>query len=132
MRIVRRHEADAREQRFKRRAIVLVRRNRQRSERTAVKRFFQRDDLRTWLATGVPIAAGKLQTRFDRFGSAVAEECPRQTREIGQALGKLSLKRMKEEIRSMNQRLGLLGDWVGKRLTGMAQGSHPEPGKAVQ
>ena len=76
-----RHEADARQQRLERRAVVLVRGDRQRAERPAVERLLERDDLRARLAARVPVAARELQARFDRFGAAVAEERARQPRE---------------------------------------------------
>ena len=77
-RIVDRHELHVRKQRLEGRPIVLVGRDRQRAKRAAVKRLFERDELRPGLAFGVPIAARELQARLDGFRAAVAEKRARQ------------------------------------------------------
>ena len=109
-RFVVRDEGDAREKRRERRAIVLIGRHRQRAHRAAVERIFERDDFRPRFSKRVPIPTRKLQTGLNRFGAAVAEEGARQPGEVREPFRELTLQRMKEQVRRMQQRLGLLGD----------------------
>ena len=108
--IVDRHELHARQQRFERLAIVRIRRDRERPERTAVERFFERDEFGARLAFRVPVAAREFQAGFHRFRAAVAEKRARQTRQLREMLGELTLIRVIKEIRRVQQRLRLVGD----------------------
>ena len=108
--IVHGDETHARQQRLERRAIVFVRRDRQCAHRPAVKRFLERDDFGARFAARVPVAARELQTGFDRFRAAVADEDPRQSGQRCQALADLPLERVEEQVRGVQQRLRLIGD----------------------
>ena len=89
---------------------MLVRGDRQRAKRAAVKRLAERDELGARLAAGVPVAARELETGLDRFGAAVAEEGARQPGQVREPLGQLALERVIEEIRRVNERARLLRD----------------------
>ena len=78
-------ETHARNERRERCPVVIVPRDRQRAHRAAVERMREGDELRSMcLAPRVPVATSKLQTRFNRFGSAVAEERSLEVRQRGQ------------------------------------------------
>src|SRR5206468_4442572 len=104
-------------QRRERRTVMLVRGDRQRAERAAVKGFLEREDLGTRFAACVPVTACELQARLDRFCAAVTEERTLQAREIREPLGERTLERVVEQIRRMQQRARLLGD--GTRQPGV-------------
>ena len=110
LRIVDRHESDARQQRLERGAVVLVRGHRQRAEGPSVERVLERDEFRARFAAGVPVATGKLEAGFDRLGAAVAEKGARQPRQLRQPLRELPLQRVVEQVRRVDQRLRLIGD----------------------
>ena len=131
-RIVGRHEADPGEQRLERRAIVFVRRDRQRSERAAVKRLLERDDLVARLAPGVPIAPRELQARLDRFGAAVAEERARQPGQVRQPFGQAALQRVIEQVRRVDQRLRLIRDRAGQSRMGMPERGDADARQQIQ
>ena len=124
VRIVDRDEADVRQQRRERCAVVLVRGDRQRSECAAVKRFFERDDFRSPFAARVPVASRELQARLHGLGAAVAEKRPRQTRQIGETFAELTLERVVEKVRRVEQRLRLLGDGARESRVGVAERRH--------
>ena len=109
------------QQRLERRAVVLVGSHRQRAERPAVKRVLERDELGARLAARVPVAPGELEARFDGLGAAVAEKRARQARELREALGQLSLQRVEEQIRGVQQRLRLVGDGARQPWVRMAE-----------
>ena len=74
-----------------------------------MKRLVERDELLPRLALRVPVAAREFQAGFDRLGAAVAEERARQAGQVCQALGELPLQRVEEQVRGVDQSLGLLG-----------------------
>src|SRR4051812_18441362 len=100
---------------------MLVGRDRQRSERPAVKRLFERDDLGACLSDGEPVPARELQARLDRFRTAVAEKRPRQARERRELLGELSLQRVMEQVRGVQKRTRLVGNGRGESRMSMAE-----------
>ena len=114
-RIVGRHEAHAGQQRLERRAVVLVRGHRQRAERAAVERLLERDDLRPRLAAACTSSAARTSgtPRPPRC------RCCRRTRAAGPTEAasrsrQLSLQRVIEEVRRVQQRARLIGDRLGQ------------------
>ncbi len=104
------------QQRLERRAVVFVRRDRQRPDRPSVKRLFERHDLGPRLAERMPVAARELEARLDRLGAAVAEERALEARQAREPRGELALQRVEEQVRRVQQRLRLVGDGARRAL----------------
>jgi hypothetical protein len=83
-------------------------------------------------ATGMPISAGELETSFNGLGAAITKERTGQSRQRCKLLGKLSLQRVIEEIRTVNQGLGLVGDRGGQTWIGMSQCGNANTGDEVE
>src|SRR5258707_386439 len=80
----------------------------------AVDRLVEADEFSPRLFFAVPVAARKLQTGFDRFRAAVAEEGARQARQRCQPLRHFALKRMIKKVGRVDERLRLFGERAGQ------------------
>src|SRR5206468_8641566 len=84
------------------------------------------------LTLGLPIAPCELQAGFDRLGSAVAEKRARQARQTRKTRGQLSLKRMEEQVRCMQQLLRLIRNGRGESGMRVPERGDPDAGDQVQ
>ncbi len=80
----------------------------------------------------MPVTASEFQARFDRFRATVAEECARQTRQDREPFGELTLQRMVEQVRTVQQRAGLIGEGAGEPGMSMTERRHADTGDQVQ
>ena len=69
----------------------------------------------------VPVLARKLETGFDGFGSAVAEERTRHSGERREPRGQLTLQRVEIEVRRVQQLARLRRDRFGEPGIGMSE-----------
>ena len=131
-RIRRVDERDAGHQRAEGRAVMIVPGDRDRAHRASVERVRQRDEVRPRRAEGVPVASRELEARLHRFGSAVAEERARETREIREPRCDLSLQGVVKQVRRVQQRRGLVGDRVGQAGMPVAERGDADAGNQVE
>src|SRR5438094_3744844 len=92
----------------------------QRAKRASVKRLFERDDLGSRFPSRIPVPPCEFQAGLDRLGAAVAKKRAREAGQVRKAFGELTLERVIEQVRRVEQGLGLIGDCTGKARMRMA------------
>jgi DNA-binding transcriptional LysR family regulator len=130
--IVGRDERDRRAERFERAPQLRLTGERQGRVCPAVKGTPQRDQVRLGWLQGQPASAHRLERRFHRFGSAVAEEGAIQSGDPAEALGQLSLVTVVDKVRSMHAARGLLDQGCRDPRMRIAKGIDTDAGHHVE
>ena len=78
------------------------------------------------------VKPGQFESAFDGFGAGIGNECAVEPADRGQALSQLLLQGQPDDVGSMDQGRGLIGNGFCEARMGVPQTANPYSGNGIQ